>query len=228
MRKCRKALGEILPHLDGVVISHLHSDHIHYSSLRVLEACGVPVYIYEKDISVLAGRHFRRLPFLHLKLRPFRERTLQIGDLAVTPFGVPHDGSRHTFGFQVSAPHKKRSRKIVLATDFWDWRNLTGWFQDSDFIYVEANHDPKLLQEHPNPRSRYHLSNEGCGRLLQRALSAGKSPASGIMLGHLSAVRNRPKLAREKVLELLERVLRVDDVEVQIAPRYEPSHPVMI
>ncbi len=228
MRRCRKALGEFLPHLDGVVISHLHSDHIHYSSLRVLEDSGIPVYVYEKDIPVLARWHFRSSPFLHLKLRPFKERALQIGDFSVAPFSLPHDQFRNTFGFQISAPQRKKAKRIVVATDFWEWRNRTGWFEDADFIYVEANHDPELLRAHPNPRSHYHLNNENCGRLLHRAFTSGKPPASGIMLGHLSEIRNRPRLAREKVLETLEGVLPLDELNLHIAPRYDPSDLIVI
>lgn len=228
MRKCRKALAGMLPDLDGVIISHLHSDHIHYSSLRVLEDCGIPVYVYERDIPLLARRHFRASPFLQLKLRPFTEEILRIGDVSLAPFRVPHDQSRYTFGFEISAAQRRKSKKIVVATDFWDWRNLTGWFENADFIYVEANHDPELLRAHPNPRSHYHLSNESCGYLLKRAFAGGKPPGSGVMLGHLSEIRNRPKLAREKVLENLEGVLNLEDVEIRIAPRHDPSDVILV
>jgi len=47
------------------------------------------------------------------------------------------------------------------------------------------------------------------------------------MLGHLSAVRNRPKLARQTVLEMLDGVL-YQDIALHIAPRYEPSEEIQI
>ena len=106
MRACRKALGELLPSIDGALISHLHSDHIHYSSLRVLEDCRVPIYVYEKEIRHLASRHFRQSPFLDLKIRPFFDRPFQIGDFSIHPFRVPHDGVRQTFGFEISVSKK--------------------------------------------------------------------------------------------------------------------------
>jgi phosphoribosyl 1,2-cyclic phosphodiesterase len=228
MRKCRNALGNFLHEIDAVIISHLHTDHIHYSSLRVLQDCGIPVYVYEKEIPLLARWHFRRLPFLDLKIRPFKERPLSIGDFSITPFGVPHDQFRNTFGFEISVPRKGRAKKIVAATDFWDWRHLAGWFTDADFIYVEANHDPELLRAHPNPRSHYHLSNESCGELLKRAFIGGRTRPKTVMLGHLSEIRNSPKLAREKVLERLETVWNMENFALHVAPRYEPSPPIRI
>lgn len=227
MRACRKALGEFLPAVDGVVISHLHSDHIHYSSLRVLEDCRVPIYIYEKEIRHLASRHFRQSPFLDLKIRPFFDRPFLIGDFSIHPFRVPHDGVRQTFGFEISVSRKGGRKKVVVATDFWDWRGIPGWFENADFIYVEANHDPELLRANPNPRSHFHLSNEKCGRLLNRALRESKNLPCGVMLGHLSEVRNRPKLARQTVMEMLDGNL-YQDIALHIAPRYEPSETIQI
>ena len=115
----------------------------------------------------------------------------------------------------------------MVATDFREWRGLPGWFENADFIYVEANHDPRLLQAHPNPRSHFHLSNEKCGRLLSQALGKSKNLPLAVMLGHLSEVRNRPRLAEETVRQHLDRGL-YRDLKLYIAPRYEPSAPILI
>jgi len=225
MRSGRKALNGFLPEIDGAVISHLHSDHIQYASLRLLEESRIPIYLYEKDIQPLAGRHFRQFPFLHLKIRPFSNRPFRIGDFAVQPFQLPHDGVRATFGFAIYTDRGGKRKKVVVATDFRDWRGLPGWFVNSDFIYVEANHDPELLRDNPNPRSHFHLSNEKCGRLLRQVFSESRSTPLSLMLGHLSAKRNRPELARETVAAIL-----ADgghrETRIHIAPRYEPSEPI--
>jgi phosphoribosyl 1,2-cyclic phosphodiesterase len=222
MRAGRNALNGNLPAIDGVVISHLHSDHIQYASLRLLEESRVPIYLYEGDIKPLASRHFRRSPFLDLKLRPFSERPFLIGDFSIHPFRLPHDGVRPTFGFAISVNRKAGHRKVVVATDFRDWGGLPGWFTNSDFIYVEANHDPELLQANPNPRSYFHLSNENCGRLLRQVFGQSQTRPSILMLGHLSEKRNRPNLAQETVSGILADA-GYRDVKIQIAPRYTPS-----
>ena len=92
---------------------------------------------------------------------------------------------------------------------------------------MESNHDPQLLRTHPNPRSHYHLSNEKCGRLLSRALAGSKHPPCAVMLGHLSEIRNRPNLARDKVLEILNGSAS-RDLALHVAPRYEPSEEIEI
>jgi len=227
MKACRNALGKSLYGIDGVVISHLHSDHIHHYSLRVLEDCRIPIYVYEKEIRYLAGRHFRQSPFLDLKIRPFFDRPFQVGNFSIHPFRVPHDGIRQTFGFEISVSQKGGGKKVVVATDFWEWRGLPCRFENADFIYVEANHDPRLLQAHPNPRSHFHLSNEKCGRLLRQALEKSKNLPQSIMLGHLSEIRNRPRIARETVLEVLDGAL-YQGIDLHIAPRYEPSQEIQI
>jgi phosphoribosyl 1,2-cyclic phosphodiesterase len=222
MRAGRKALNGYLSGIEGVVISHLHSDHIQHASLRLLEESRIPIYLYEKDIKPLAGRHFRQFPFLHLKIRPFSDRPFPIGDFSIYPFRLPHDGIRPTFGFAISLNRKGRQRKVVVATDFRDWGGLPGWFADSDFIYVEANHDPELLRVHPNPRSHFHLSNVKCGRLLKQVFAQSRSKPSTLMLGHLSEKRNRPELAQGTVSEILAEGGH-RSIEIRIAPRYEPS-----
>jgi phosphoribosyl 1,2-cyclic phosphodiesterase len=227
MRAGRKALNGYLSGIEGAVISHLHSDHIQYASLRLLEESRIPIYLYEKDIKPLASRHFRQSPFLDLKLRPFSDRPFQIGDFSIHPFRLPHDGVRPTFGFAISLSRKGRQKRVVVATDFRDWGGLPSWFADSDFIYVEANHDPELLRIHPNPRSHFHLSNEKCGRLLRQAFSQSRKTPSALMLGHLSAKRNRPELAQGTVSEILA-AGGYRDARIQIAPRYEPSASIPI
>jgi len=227
MKGCRQALENILPEIDGVVVSHLHTDHIHHYSLRVLQDYRIPVYIYEGDIGLLAQWHFRKMPFLDLKLCPFMAKPFSIGNFSIHPFPVPHDGIRKTFGFEISSGRGGKQKRIVVATDFCEGRALGRWFENADFIYVEANHDPQLLRQYPNPRSYYHLSNDRCGRLLRNALDKSAKMPSAVMLGHLSEIRNRPEIAEETVLEILDEG-GYKDINLHIAPRYNPSEPVAI
>jgi phosphoribosyl 1,2-cyclic phosphodiesterase len=227
MRACRRTLNGYLPEIDGVVISHLHSDHIQYSALRVLEECRIPIHLCDREIKYLAGRHFRQSPFLDLRIRPFSDQPFGIGDFSVQPFRVPHDGVRPTFGFAIYAHRNGTRQKVVVATDFWDWRGLPGWFENADFIYVEANHDPQLLKANPNPRSHFHLSNGSCGRLLRQVFDQSRSRPAALMLGHLSEKRNRPGLAQGAVAEWLHHG-GYRDVAIHIAPRHEPSARIFI
>ncbi len=227
MRGCRDAFEHILPDADEVVVSHLHGDHVHYSALRVLEERGIPVRVYEDDLSSLRGRHFRSRSFDGLELRTFDGRAFRVGDFTVEPFTVPHYPGLPTFGFAVTCTQRGRCRKVVVATDLAHERGVVDHFTDADFIYIEANHDPDLLLTNPNPNSFYHLSNAQCGDLLRHALDRSSARPAAIMLGHLSHERNEPALAHDTVGEILDAAGH-GDIALHVAPRNEPSAPIRI
>ncbi|HSR10824.1 MAG TPA: hypothetical protein VLS90_05225, partial [Thermodesulfobacteriota bacterium] len=58
--------------------------------------------------------------------------------------------------------------------------------------------------------------------LLKEALEASRNLPSAVMLGHLSAIRNTPAMARRKILESLNGG-PYSGIPLHIAPRYEPS-----
>ena len=226
-RACRTALADVLPTVDGVLISHLHGDHVHYASLRVLEKWDTPVYIHESDLNELAFKHFRGRPFAGLDVRPFADEGFRLGAFDVEPFAVPHYPARTTHGFEIRCGEGDKRRKVVVASDLADWFDLEGRFADADFIYVEANHDPVLLEQNWNPNSCYHLSNGECGRLLRRAFEGSRRLPAAVMLGHLSDERNEPTLAAHTVWEILDDA-GFGGVEIHVAPADQPSEPIHI
>jgi len=226
-RECRAALEPVLPAVGGILISHLHGDHVHYSALRVLDGWRTPVYIHESDVEELAARHFRGRAFRGLDVRPFSDAPFQIGAFTIRPFEVPHYPARSTFGFDIRCASNGRMQKVVIASDLADWFALEPWFADADFIYVEANHDPHLLELRWNPNSCYHLSNGECGRLLRGAFEHSESLPRAVMLGHLSNERNEPTLATHTVWEILDDA-GFGGVEIHVAPASEPSEPIHV
>ncbi len=221
-KKCRETLDPLLPDIDGVVVSHLHGDHIRYPSLRVLEKHRVPIYVHEEEAPRLADKHFKDKDFPNLDVRTYGWDPFALGGVTVAPFHAPHDEAHLTFGFEVTAPVADGSRRLVLATDFWDWQEVAGRFVDADFIYVEANHDRDLLWMRPNPNSKYHLNNDDCGQLLKHALDASAAPPRAVMLGHLSDRRNTPDMAVRTVSDALHAAGH-GAVTLLVAPRDVPS-----
>ena len=112
-----EVLGHVLPDVDGVVVSHLHGGHINYSSLRVLEEHGVPVYVHEGDTAFLGEKHFKGRGFSGLELRPFSSKRFRVGEFSIEPFELPHEPGYTTFGFEVSCTQKGRQTKVVLGRD---------------------------------------------------------------------------------------------------------------
>ena len=111
-------------------------------------------------------------------------------------FEVPHNPFCPTYGFVIMY----KNTKLVISADFNDWMDLLGHFVDSDFIFVESNHDLELLQQYYNPNSRFHMPNPETGKLLCNTRMNSKKVPKTVMLGHLSLIRNEPGIALGEVV----------------------------
>lgn len=196
--------------LDGVLITHEHSDHI--SGLRVLEKhFQLPV--------------FATLPVIHALERmvtdcmiPFHEietgTVFSVGEVQATAFHVPHDAA-DCVGYRFSG------RGVLgFATDTGCIteemiRGLSG----SDVALIEANHDVDMLRTGPYPyylkkrilSDHGHLSNESSAKLAGLLREQG---TCHFILGHLSRNNNTVQLAYDTV----ETVLRGTDATLHTAP----------
>jgi phosphoribosyl 1,2-cyclic phosphodiesterase len=193
MIRTRQALIPLIEQspIDSVLLTHVHSDHISYYPLRVIEELGIPVHLSEDCADQLKEKHFNGYGFKHLKLHPYKNRAFTVGDFLIKPFQVSHNPYYPTFGFEIFY----QDLKVVIATDFYKWDNVFDKFMDADFIFVESNHDLKLLDQYYNPNSRYHLPNPQTAQLLVNIITQGRKIPRVIMLGHLSSQRNKPRLA---------------------------------
>ncbi len=151
--------------IDGVVISHEHTDHIKGAGV-LSRRYNIPLYINEKTFQAASARLGRVACSMHFQCgHPFR-----IGELIVNPFSTSHD-ARDPSGFTFE--HLRC--KLSVVTDLGIATNLVkNHLQDSSLVYVEANHDPEMLHCGSYPwylkqriRSRRgHLSNQEAGELL--------------------------------------------------------------
>lgn len=120
-----------------------------------------------------------------------------IGDIAVTPFTIPHDAA-DPCGFVFEA----EGVRMALATDLgYMPPNVKAALKRMDVLLVESNHDLEMLRDGPYPWSVKqrvlsrvgHLSNEATAEFLQKDYDGS---AAYIVLGHLSESNNVPELAR--------------------------------
>lgn len=124
--------------------------------------------------------------------RPFR-----IGDIAVSPFTIPHDAT-DPVGFVFEA----EGVRMALATDLgYVPPNVKAQLKKLDLLMLESNHDLEMLRDGPYPwqvkqrvLSRVgHLSNDATAEFLEASYDG---QATYVILGHLSESNNLPELAR--------------------------------
>ena len=187
--------------LDGIVITHEHSDHIKGAAV-LSKTTGAPVFISA------AARSLSNFPKggegIVWGERVSSSEPFEIGSLELHPFGIPHDGA-DTFALTV----KSNGVKAGVVTDLGYITQLVAErLRGCDFILIESNHDLDMLKIGPYPwavkqriASRLgHLSNDETSRWLREDFDG---QAQFLVLAHLSRRCNHPELARLAALRAL-------------------------
>jgi phosphoribosyl 1,2-cyclic phosphodiesterase len=194
--------------LSAILITHEHSDHV-YGLLVLARKLNIPVFMtgathqaWARSIRDAVGER----PELG-KLEIFSSgHCFQIGDIAITPFTIPHDAS-DPVGFTFRA----EGIKVGIATDLGRMSgNVRDTLRGCDVLVIESNHDIEKLRIGPYPWSvkqrvgspTGHLSNE---RLAEFFNTDYDGCASYIVLAHLSEQNNDPELARQAAEKALGR-----------------------
>lgn len=212
-------LGVRPEQLDGILITHEHSDH----------ARGVDVLLRKLDIPVYANALTREAMSYKItsdvSWRVFRSgQDFSLGELQVSAFRIPHDAAEPV-GFVLEG----NGSRLSLVSDVGHVTHLIReHLRGCDGIYIEANYDPVLLeQDTKRPwatkqriASRHgHLSNEQTAELLSEVAC---EKLKMVMLSHLSSDCNCPKIAARVIAERLTGC-GLADVSVQCARQHEPT-----
>lgn len=195
------AMGVNPGELDGVLITHEHSDHIN----------GLNIFATRHDLRVFAnGPTWQAMAPAVNRLRASQRVVIDVdsdfymGALNVETFSIPHDAACPMgYGFILD-----NVRGMYLTDLGCITKKLFERMLGANIILLESNHDEQMLlsgryPEHLKRRiygQRGHLSNRICGEALRRLVQAGLSQA-GLM--HLSDENNTPALAHETVRALL-------------------------
>ena len=226
-----ESLGIKPSELDGILITHEHSDHI--SGLGVMaRKYEIPIYttretydaiMQDKKIGLLPEGLFQEVKY---------DEKFTLKDMEIYPVKISHD-ARKPVAFRVSSEKKK----VGILTDLGNFNDyIVECMSDLDAILLEANHDVNMLQVGPYPYylkqrilgDRGHLSNELCGRLLDRILHNG---IKHVVLGHLSKENNMPELAYETVrleIDMSDSPFKAKDFHLSVAKRNEVSEVIEI
>ena len=152
-----------------------------------------------------------------------------IGDIAVTPFTIPHDAA-DPVGFVFEAD----GVRMAIATDLgYIPPNVKMAIRNCDVLMLESNHDLEMLRDGPYPwsvkqrvMSRVgHLSNEATSDFLQKNYDGN---ASYVVLAHLSESNNLPELARVTAERALRDRMSLLANKLLLAQQNAPLDPICL
>ena len=210
----------------AVFVTHDHADHIK-SVGNLASDCGKTIYATRLVHDGIACNRCLKIK-VPGERKAFVEKgvPVEIGNLRVTPFEVPHD-SRDCVGYVVEAD----GVRFCLATDVG---HVTETIQQqvglANYLVLEANHDINMLMMGKYSQflkdrissDRGHLSNDQAAQLLAEYATP---QLRHVWLCHLSEENNHPVLARKTA----EAVLRAHgiipgvDFALDVLKRKTPS-----
>jgi phosphoribosyl 1,2-cyclic phosphodiesterase len=202
-----RKLGELLGRIgvdpasiEGLFITHEHSDHI----------AGLSLFASRYKIPVLCNAETAKGIYQAIESSPRFKifttgETFHFGSLEVHPFSIPHD-TLDPVGFTV----KTGEMKIGICADLGHVTSLVKkHLEQVDLLYLEANHEPSMVHACARPQvykervlgKTGHLSNQQAAELLKQIAHPGMRH---IYLAHLSSECNHPDLALKRISEALE------------------------
>ncbi len=156
-------------------------------------------------------------------------RDFSIGDIAVTPFTIPHDAA-DPVGFVFAA----EGVRIGIATDLgYMPPNAKLALRGCDVLMLESNHDLEMLRDGPYPwsvkqrvMSRVgHLSNNAAAEFLEKNYDG---TAAYVVLAHLSQSNNLPELARLAAERALCDRMSLLANKLLLAEQHRPLEPILL
>lgn len=184
--------------IDAIFITHEHSDHIGCAR-QFARRHRIPVWMSRGTQEGIG------LPDFDGLLHTARDgEAIDLGDLQLMPFTVPHDARE-----PLQLTCTDGASKLGLLTDLGHaTAHLLAHLVHCDALLLECNHDSDLLARSAYPAflkrrvgGMYgHLSNAAAGEIARSVAHGGLRQ---LVAAHLSQQNNRPELARQAMLEAL-------------------------
>lgn len=197
--RIKKELDKInvdLLSLDGILISHTHSDHINGLSSVIKK---IDTHVFIKD--ELKSEIKKIIPERNIETI---DDNFILGDFNIKLITASHDVP--AFGFIIN----DNKNSVVYLTDTgYINRKYFELTKNKNVYIIESNHDEKMLMEGPYPyilkqrviSDKGHLSNKYTGKYLNKTIG---DQTKYIILAHISENNNDPELALNQVKEELD------------------------
>ena len=216
MKACTERLASLGVHpseLDGILVSHEHSDHIQ----------GVGALCNKYKLPVLANAETAKEILKKCSKEPrflifSTGESFEFGDIEIRPFSTQHDAVdpvMFTFHFA--------GIKLGVCTDLGFASTLVRQhLRDCDYLLLEANHRPSMVHACPRPMNYKqrvlgrsgHLSNEDAAALLCEIAHPG---LKHVYLAHLSEECN----SHEAALETVRTALTEKGIDLSLSIAYQ-------
>lgn len=195
-RRMRR-LGRSPEQLAAVLVTHEHADHIRGVAV-LARKYGLPVWLSNGTRRMLQDNDLPDICGLDGAAR------IEIGDLDIMPYTVPHDAREPCQYVFTDGNHR-----FGMLTDTG---RITAHIRDCldacHALLLECNHDIGMLAAGPYPEGLKqrvggplgHLSNSQAGGLLEQI---DTSRLQHVVAAHLSDKNNRPELARQALAAAL-------------------------
>ncbi len=205
--------------LNGILISHEHSDHI--KSLKTVCKKSKDAYIYS---NINTWEHIKDMVPYERQIIFERGKEFKAGDIMVRPFSISHDAS-DPVGFSFFYEGKQLS--IVTDTGCIT-EEIFDEILAADLIVLEANHDEEILKfcRYPYYVKRRilgdtgHLSNIAAAECISRLVKKNGKKRR-VLLSHLSRENNTPEVACLTVKNVLqeEGVYESESLAIEVIKR---------
>ncbi|RNF39912.1 MBL fold metallo-hydrolase [Planococcus salinus] len=201
MEELFASIGKKMSNLDGILVTHEHSDHIKGLGI-VARKHKVPIYANEKTWNAMDGL-VGAIP-VEQRFHFDMDTVKSFGSLDIESFAVSHDAIDPMFYV-----FHENGRKLSLITDTgYVSDRMKGVIQASDAYVFESNHDIGMLQMGRYPWSVKrrilsdvgHVSNEDAAVAMSEVMA---EKPTRIYLSHLSKDNNMKELARMSVEQTL-------------------------
>lgn len=189
-------MGQDIEDIEGVFITHEHSDHIK-GVATLAKKYHLP--IYTRPATFRSMSCYKELPMDCIRLIVDRVRLERI---SVRAFSIPHDAA-DPVGYVIQG-----SSRCIVATDMGVVdSSLQAMLEGAQVMVLEFNHDEFMLKHGTYPyqlkqriAGKYgHLSNAAAARVVADL----KQPPKKLLLAHLSEANNEPELALKEAEKVL-------------------------
>jgi len=186
-------LGKDLKELDGVFVTHEHTDHV--KGLEQLNKLKVPVYM-NRETFLSSNLYLEDVNF-------FQKKEFNLKDLKIKPIAISHDAA-NPVGFSI----KNNGSLHGHLTDLGKYNEeIKEIVNKADSLVLETNHDIDMVLNGNYPfhlkerimGEKGHLSNIDAGLLVKENAS---SKLKNVFMAHISENNNTHELAMTTFKEL--------------------------